>query len=434
VWLDARLISIASMTLIAALALPPAATPVSLGAVDTGEALHAAVRLGDAKEVARLVNAGTPVDARDSLGSTPLLDAAWTGNLEIVRFLLAHGAQVNARHREAGVTPLQYAVLKGSAAVVEALLNAGAQVNVLYRDGQSPLHIAAARANTPVLELLLGAHASVTALDANDNTALDAAVLHNQPAAVMALLHSGADVRQVHRADGRGVLHEVSIKGYANLVDPVVEAGADPVLRDRSGQTPLDLALAYKNGKVVAALLRLGVKLAESQAAAEQAMESATMRGLTGIARLLIDSGFDINKPTASGSTYLHDAALKGQRKVAELLLDRGARLDARNQTGGTPLHDAALGGSTEVIELLLNRGAAINARDQESGATPLMLAASLGRAAAVALLLHRGADPLLRDHGGRRALERAQKGENAEIIKLLEVPVHGAPAGAGSA
>ena len=221
--------------------------------------------------------------------------------------------------------------------------------------------------------------------------------------------------------NGRAPLHEACVKGFAELIESLIAAGADPVQRDRFGQTPLDLALAYKNPSAVAVLLRTGARLKECQAAAEHAMESATLRGQTGIASILIQGGFDINKPTQAGSTYLHDAALKGQSKMAQLLLDRGAQLDALNLSGGTPLHDAALGGNTDVIDLLLNRGAKIDAKERESGATALMLAASIGRTDAVALLLQRGANPKVRDSRGRTALDRAKESNDEQILKLLK-------------
>jgi hypothetical protein len=69
----------------------------------------------------------------------------------------------------------------------------------------------------------------------------------------------------------------------------------------------------------------------------------------------------------------------------------------------------------------LLNNGAAIDAPDRESGATPLMIAASLGRAGAVAMLLRRGANPLLRDHAGHTALDRAREAQNSDVVKLLQ-------------
>jgi ankyrin repeat protein len=387
------------------------------------ESLHFAVRTGNWKEVERLVNGGTPVDARDALGSTPLLDAAWAGNTDIAKFLIAHGADVNARHSEAGSTPLQYAVLTSQAGMARVLIKAGASVAGGYRDGQSLLHAAAARGSLPVIELLLEAKADIQALDANGNTPLDSAVLHGQPLAVETLLRHRADVKYVHPIDGRGALHEACMRGFSNMVQPLVEAGADPSARDRFGQTPLDIALAYKNGNVVGALLRLGQNLKESQRIAEETMESATLRGQTEIVRILVDNGFDINKPAADGSSYLNDAALKGQQKMVQMLLEHGASVAVRNQTGGTPLHDAALSGNANVVALLLDHGAAINEVERESGATPLMIAASMGRVEAVRLLLKRGANRQLRDKAGHNALERARNSENPEIVMLLRNP-----------
>ena len=385
------------------------------------EQLHAAVRTGKLEEVARLLAQGTDPNARDSRGSTPLLDAAWAGNAEICQLLIQHGADVNAQHREAGSTPLQYAVLTGRIAVVKVLLAAGARLDAVYRDRQTVLHLAAARGNPQLVELLLADHADLRAVDINDNTPLDEAILHGQVQVVTLFIAHGADVKRTHVLDNRGALHEAAMKGFASMVQPLVNAGADPTARDRSGQTPLDLALDYKNGNVVAELLKVGVHLKESHDAAQQAMESATMRGQTEIARILVDSGFDITKPTTSGSTYLHDAALKGQKKMAELLLAHGARVDSVNTSGGTPLHDAALGGNADVIALLLDHGASIDVRDQEEGATPLMLAASLGRSKAVALLLARGANPALRDHAGHTALDRARETDDETTQALLK-------------
>jgi len=398
--------------------LPPPKSPET-----PGDALHVAVRANNFPEVQRLVSAGAPVDARDPLGSTPLLDAAWEGNLDIAAFLLKHGADVNARHGEAGSTPLQYAVLTGRVPLVRLLLDAGARATGEYRDGQSLLHAAAARGSVPVLDLLLdNAKMNVQTLDSNGNTPLDSAVLHGQQGAVETLLRHHADAKYVHPIDGRGALHEACMRGFADLLQPLLDAGADLNARDRFGQTPLDIALAYKNGKVVATLLQLGQRLAESQNIAEQTMESATLRGQTEIVRILLENGFDVNQPAKSGSRYLNDAALKGQKKMVQLLLEHGASLSGRNQTGGTPLHDAALGGNSEVVGLLLDHGADINDRELESGATPLMMAASMGRAAVVGQLLQRGANSHLRDKAGHTALDRARDTENAEIVKLLQI------------
>jgi cytohesin len=225
-------------------------------------------------------------------------------------------------------------------------------------------------------------------------------------------------------------LHEACIRGSAALIDLLVSAGAPPAARDKFGQTPLDLALAYQNRAAIGALERLSAQRSDCRAAAANAMETATLRGQTEIVRLLIDGGFDLSNRTPAGSTYLHVAALKGQSKLVKLFLDRGADVNALDETGGTPLHSAALGGSTEVINLLLDRGARIDAADRDSGATPLMLAASVSRTEAVALLLQRGAKPGIRDRRGHTALDRARETDDNESVKLLQhISINAVPA-----
>jgi ankyrin repeat protein len=393
----ALLVLSASQDLIQSGHTPPPKVPQS-----AGEALHAAVRAGNLSEVQRL------------------LDAAWAGNTAIAEFLIQHAADVNAHHREAGSTPLQYAVLTNRADMVRLLLKAGALTAGSYREGQSVLHMAAARGSAPIIELLLDAKADLQALDSNGNTPLDSAVLHGQTKAVEALLRHHANVRYVHPVDGRGALHEACMRGFPDLIRPLLDAGADITARDRFGQTPLDIALDYKNASTVATVLRLGQKLKDSQRIAEEAMESATLRGQTEIARILLENGLQVNQPSANGSSYLNDAALKGQTKMVQLLLDHGALVTAQNQNGGTPLHDAALGGSAGVVALLLDHGSGIDERELDSGATPLMMAASMGRLEVVKLLLQRGANRQLRDKAGHTALDRARDSENEEIVKLL--------------
>lgn len=385
------------------------------------ERLQTAIRNGDAHSVEQLLAAGADPNAPDARGNPPLLEAAWDGNAAIITQLLDHGANVNGRNAESGTSALLYAVRSGREKTVRLLLSRGARSDFRYRDNQTVLHTAASQGNVPVMMALIAAHANVAAVDQRDRTPLDEAVLHDQLPAVLLLLSNGSDVRRVHSMDGRGPLHEACIKGFANLVRPLIHAGADPVQQDRSGQTPLDLALAYKNENVVAALLHSDIQSQAIEDAAGIAMEHSVLRGQTEIAKLLIQGGLPANGRTPQGSTYLSDAALKGKKELVQLLLDHGAEVNAENQTGGTPLHDAALGGSPEVIKLLLDHGARIDARDKDSDATPLMMAASLGRSAAVAILLQHGADATIRDRFGRTALDRARLASDAATIRLLE-------------
>ncbi|MDQ2842016.1 MAG: ankyrin repeat domain-containing protein [Acidobacteriota bacterium] len=380
--------------------------------------LSSAIRSGQLERVKHLLASGGDVNERDEAGSTPLIVAVLSDRPEVLRYLIDQGADVNARQLETDSTALLYAVLAPRIEMVRTLLSKGADPNLSYSQSRTALHLAA---NPAVVDLLIAGQADIEALDESGLSPLDEAVLHGRTEIASLLLRAHADPARIHPADGRGPLHEAAIKGYPALVPLLVAAGADPAAPDRWRQTPLDLALAYKNPKVVSSLLALKPGSPALQAAFGSAMETAVTRGRVEIARMLLDCGWNVNERTSAGSTYLNDAALKAQLGVVRLLLDRGARLDARNQNGGTPLHDAAISGNTSLLSLLLDRGAAIDARDSESGATPLMLAASMGHTAAVALLLERGADPSLKDSRGRTALSRAREGQDLDLVKLLQ-------------
>ena len=64
---------------------------------------------------------------------TPLMEAASAGHTDIVRLLIAHGADVNAQS-SSGNTPLMYACAGGHEDVVRVLLEAGAHVEVSIYD------------------------------------------------------------------------------------------------------------------------------------------------------------------------------------------------------------------------------------------------------------------------------------------------------------
>ncbi len=83
------------------------------------------------------------------------------------------------------------------------------------------------------------------------------AVRRGRADAVTVLLRYKADPNGVRPSDGRGPLHEACIQGHAQLIPVLVQAGANPTLEDRSGQTPLDLALDYGNLDAATALYQL---------------------------------------------------------------------------------------------------------------------------------------------------------------------------------
>lgn len=119
--------------------------------------LFKAVMKNDAATAQTLLSGGAdanaPIEVMPGFRTTFLITAATNGNLDIVKALLAHKAQVNAK--DAGnETALVAAATQGNKAIVEYLLQHGADVKAA--DGQGATLLAAAKAggNKEVIALI----------------------------------------------------------------------------------------------------------------------------------------------------------------------------------------------------------------------------------------------------------------------------------------
>jgi ankyrin repeat protein len=89
-------------------------------------------------------------------GFTPLHLAAYFGQDEMAKFLVDHGADVNAVSRNPmALQPLHSAASSRSAGIVRLLLERGAAVNAKQHGGYTPLHAAASNGDVATTELLL---------------------------------------------------------------------------------------------------------------------------------------------------------------------------------------------------------------------------------------------------------------------------------------
>jgi len=118
----------------------------------------------------------TPPKQGKPRGDTPLHRAVRGGHADVVEFLAATGADLEARG-EGGQTPLQEAADLGFAEVAEVLISHGADVNANSDDpedwSQTPLHIAADYGHTATVVILLAKGADANVKDAQGRTALD---------------------------------------------------------------------------------------------------------------------------------------------------------------------------------------------------------------------------------------------------------------------
>src|SRR5947209_4284468 len=138
-----------------------------------GGRVLAAAWAADAKTMRELLDAGSPPDGTtcniNSRAQTPLHIAAWHGDSETVKLLLAHGATVDSRDR-ADYIPLHLAT--GHEEVVALLIAAHANVNARTKEGVTPLSTAARNGQFVTVKYLLAAGADANAGENDGWTAL----------------------------------------------------------------------------------------------------------------------------------------------------------------------------------------------------------------------------------------------------------------------
>lgn len=129
---------------------------------------------------------------------------------------------------------------------------------------------------------------------------------------------------------------------------------------DADGWTPLHLAAHYGHTDVVETLLanNADVNARSGNAMRNQPLHAAAAGRRVEAARLLIESGADVNGTQAGGFVPLHSAAQNGDLALVQLLLSRGADVNARSDDGRTALSLAEGAGHAEVARVLRERGA----------------------------------------------------------------------------
>ncbi|KAF6085064.1 tankyrase [Phyllostomus discolor] len=250
------------------------------------------------------------------------------------------------------------------------------------------------------------------------------------------LLQMGANV---HARDDGGLipLHNACSFGHAEVVSLLLCQGADPNARDNWNYTPLHEAAIKGKIDVCIVLLQHGadpnirntdgksaLDLADPSAKAvltgeykkDELLEAARSGNEEKLMALLTPLNVNCHASDGRKSTPLHLAAGYNRVRIVQLLLQHGADVHAKDKGGLVPLHNACSYGHYEVTELLLKHGACVNAMDLWQF-TPLHEAASKNRVEVCSLLLSHGADPTLVNCHGKSAVDMAPTPELRERL-----------------
>lgn len=214
---------------------------------------------GSPEAVAQAIDGGADVNGRDNEGRTPLMGAAeHNGNPEVIRVLVAKGADVNA---DSGWTVLMYAAQENdNPDVAQALLESGADINAVTEGsgGMTALMRAAAwNKNPKVVQVLLDGGADVAAGDESGVTALMYAATYRDSADVLRrLLSAGADPNARDEDGWTALMWGARHNMVPDALKVLLQAGADPLVRDDLGHTAFHIAMQAENEGAVEVLER----------------------------------------------------------------------------------------------------------------------------------------------------------------------------------
>jgi cytohesin len=355
-------------------------------------ALHEAVTVRNAAMLGAMLDAGANANAEFGEGETVLMTAARTGDLDSVRLLLSHGADVNASERWHGQTALMWAAIENQADVVKVLIEAGAEI-----DARSTKHdwvpISYSEGNVPKTRDLGGL------------TALQFAARQGSVEAVQALLEAGADANLTEPMYQLTPLQLAIVNGHYTLAKSLIDRGVG--VDDGS----LYIAIDTRN---------LGY-YAQRPNPPDKDGEVTSLD----VVRALLEHGANPNPAYTKGVFDDDGNPRLPERTVAgEILVPPGA----------TPLDRAAAAGDLIVVETLLAHGASATVVT-EDGTTPLMLLAGYSRQRAagplsdipkrlelIRTMVEKGADVhAVHKDSTNDALFFARQRDAAELVALLE-------------
>ena len=347
-----------------------------------------------------------------------ILDQSETPSVETIQQLLDKGAAVNAQTDEG--TALMMAVRRGQTEIVKLLLARGAQVDAKHRLGDSALIMSARRSipemNPPsgqplpqptseIMSLLLAGGSDPNFIGHWGQTALMDA---NTAAKVKLLLTHGAQVNTRDEMEKTALVHAVN-RGDVEVVEALLQAGADASIPDEEGATALMYALQEPSPynregstkqRVEAAQLLLKGKVGDVNAQNENG-ETPLMRavdlGATEVVKSLLDRGANVNLSDVLGNTATVRAYEKDQTVIQQLLKTR----ERRPTRPALNAFLRAAVGKKDVAKVreLLKAGAdanyeyAIGFDHQNIKSTVLIVAAQMGDATIVKQLLAAGAN-----------------------------------------
>lgn len=217
----------------------------------------------------------------------------------------------------------------------------------------------------------------------------------------------------------------------AAVVKLFLQAGMDPNVKNKTGQTALTFAAVNSNVPTLKNLIEkadLNLRDGLGNSPLYAALKEKKYENF----EFLLDNGASPDSVGKSGNTdnqsVLYIAVLLNETKFVKKLLEKGANPDLADSDGALPISEVIIYSrpNMEIFKMLLEKTKDVNQSEQD-GTTLLMHAANNTQMPRenlqeiIKALLERGANKNLKNQKGKTALAIAQEKQNKEAIELLK-------------
>lgn len=298
-----------------------------------------------------------------------------TQNLHLIRRAAKHHKIGKTRLMERRVFP------------IILLLKRGASTTVMNKDGYDAIGSAASNNRTEILECLKE-EGNVDINRILDNkTHLMVASANGECDVIQCLLEAGADVN-LKNSQEESALSFALLEKQMEAAKLLIQNDCDIEATSDVDVNPLILLTKQGQTRTMKELIAHRVSLSSQIATLSQAISQDPSEA----ARTLIRNNCKIEAKRTEGVSPLILAASMERKLIVKALIDHGVFLEVQTQSGTTALSEAAIKGHTEVVRMFVNGGAHIDHEDAD-GFTPLFWAAYGKHKDTVRLLVNKGAD-----------------------------------------
>ena len=378
-------------------------------------ALMTACQVGNTGAVNILLNAGADPNSADVYGRTWIHHAILANSKELLQAVIDNGADVNATNKK-NVTALMIASRRGNTDAVNELLNAGADPTIKDRLGATCIHHAVGEGcSKKFLQAIIDHGVDVNATNKENVTALMTACQVGNTGAVNILLNAGADPNSAD-VYGRTWIHHAILANSKELLQVVIEKGADLNATNKKNVTALMIACRRGNIDAVSELMNAGADPSIEDGLGATCIHHAVGEGCSKkFLQAIIDHGVDVNAANKEKVTALMTACLVRNIGAINILINEGADPNSADVYGRTWIHHAISANSKELLEAVIDNGADVNATNKKNE-TALMMACEKGNADAINVLLAARSDPNIA-HDGFSCLHTAVYRDCSKVV-----------------